>query len=383
VWAQALGTTAAVVALSQPAGQALARWFGLSGALSAALGFGLIQLTAIVAILGSILALRTRGRWRSRRHERVGPVIRDTLAALALGDDREEEFSRLHRRFPHEAERLAFQALSALSGSARDRLAAIMTRLGIVDAARAQCRSRNRRTRLRAVTNLSLLADPTVMPLLVEALDDDEHIRSVAASGLIRLGGPDALGAAFEFATSQAPLGRAILGESLRPHAATLAQHAIPNVLRSANRHTVRVALEMIGPWNVNLPAWRVERLLSDRDPTIRALVLEMVPNFPDRRQFETEVIHALSDEDATVRIAAAKTAGKLRLQRAVPELVNGLARGGTLARLEAAYALARMGPTALTALEQQMLSDDASVSRVALEALEKARIGQLPLAPL
>jgi HEAT repeat protein len=88
-------------------------------------------------------------------------------------------------------------------------------------------------------------------------------------------------------------------------------------------------------------------------------------------------VVAGIRDSDAGVRVAAASAAGRLRVDSAIPLLADIVRRETGNPALASAYALSELGESGLGILEEMMADGDPHVSAVALEALERARIGR------
>ena len=88
----------------------------------------------------------------------------------------------------------------------------------------------------------------------------------------------------------------------------------------------------------------------------------------PDRRA----IIRALQDDDAEVRNLAVVTAGRLKMEEAVPELVRCLEQGPAEAARRAAAALASMPPLGWRALEELGGNANPATAQAAGEALRR-----------
>lgn len=113
-----------------------------------------------------------------------------------------------------------------------------------------------------------------------------------------------------------------------------------------------------------------LQRDLDEGDAARRREVVRLLASYPPDAVGDW-VLDALSDEDPGVRAEAAKTAGRIRLQRAVPNLRDWLGDQDADVRASAAVALGRIGsPRVVPGLVRLLGDGRVEVRRAAVEAL-------------
>jgi HEAT repeat protein len=339
-------------------------------------------------IIGFLLALsvviklvRHRG---DRRWARWQPVILAHASAHLAGTDATTELRKIQKRHPREVERCVAELLLRVQGGARRSLSIVATELNLVERWQEQYRSISSSRRLEAVSRMGRLDGEAATPTLIRALaDSEDEIKLEASRSLIRANAPKTLLAVFRAAVRESLLVRAVLAEALRPHAAWLCESAVPEALAGSDPKTVRTALEMVRAWGKSLPMPPVRPALAHENAGVRAAALAVLPQLAAPREYEPEILRALSDDDERVRAAAADVAGRLRLVAAIPALQACLEAGGPESTVAAAYALARLGGEGWHALERESLHPRRETASAALEALEQARSDRLLVSAL
>jgi HEAT repeat protein len=320
----------------------------------------------------------------SRRQSGVGmrsqtPQIRDALVDYLSGSNdqtRIRGFARLNRG---EFIDTFLEFHGTVGGSARDRLCDLALELALVHDWCQEAASKDRLTRRRAYTRLSFVCayEPCrrlAGDLLLSALRDaDPEVRLPAARALVQSGSIDELGQVFRLAVSQSLLIRILLAEDLRRHATELCEKAIPEVLGGNNpAHTV-AALQVLVAWERALPLENLHRLLDspNRDVRLEALRLaKLVPLSMENRSCLLRFLREGDDEENTL---AALTAGRLRLQEAMPALARCLRTGTSELAGIAATALAEMPPKGWQTLQQIATGSD-TAALIAAAALDRGR---------
>jgi len=358
-------------------------WFAGSvphAVVSTVLALAVVHLALIALVLGVLVV---RKSWRSSRERTVGraePLARALVAHHLGGRDERDELRRLRDREPEAVERVVADLLGSISGTELRRLATLAEDLGLTDRWRHELRRGGVETRRRMVGRLGRLGGRRGA-VLHEALDDPHpSVRIEAARALIRGGTPAEVERVFELATVECLLVRAALAGDLRPHAAALGEQAIPRVLASARPRRVEVALEMIEAWAKSVPMPGVGALLRHPRPGIRARAIRILPYAAADIDREREILLALDDDDGEPRIAAAAMAGRLRIERAVPALLENLHDPERAVAVAAAHALAEVGPEGWAALDRAARPDGGRAGSAALEALDRLRTNRLHL---
>jgi hypothetical protein len=341
-------------------------------------------LLGLYALFLIALFLVLRSRASGRRQRGIGtktftPQIRDALVDYLAGSNDQtkiREFAR-YRRAEFVDSLLEFHG--TVGGSARDRLCDLALELALVHDWCQDAASKDQWTRRRAYARLSFVCayEPcrrVAGDLLQQALQDaDPEVRLSAARALVQSGTIDELGQVFRLAVSQSLLIRILLSEDLRRHATELCERVIPEVLKGNNQRHVIAALQILIAWERALPLPDLHRLLesNNRDIRLEALRLaKLVPLTPENR---SALLRFLREGDEEENTLAALTAGRLRLQEALPALARCLRTGTSELAGIAASALAEMPPKGWQTLQQIAAGED-SAAIIAGAALDRGR---------
>jgi len=323
-------------------------------------------------------------RASGRRRRAVGagtrtPQIRDALVDYLSGSNdqtRIREFARFSRAELVDA---LLEFHGAVGGSARDRLCDLALELSLVHDWCQDAASKDRLARRKAYTRLAFVCayEPcrrVAGDLLLQALKDpDPEVRLPAARALVQSGTIDELGQVFRLAVSQSLLIRILLAEDLRRHATELCAQAVPEVLNGDKPKQTLAALQILVAWERALPLPDLHKLLEsgNRDIRLEALRLaKLVPLTPENR---SALLRFLREGDEEENTLAALTAGRLRLQEALPALARCLRTGTSELAGIAASALAEMPPKGWQTL-QQIAGGADSAALIAAAALDRGR---------
>jgi HEAT repeat protein len=238
--------------------------------------------------------------------------------------------------------------LPSLRGKDRETLGVVLDRLGAVDAARRQARSKKAVTRAEAGEFLGESGSPEAVRDLLELLKDpDAKVRWAAARGLGRLGHPSAVPALL--ASIEGPC-------------------AIPVDVVAGAIFEIR---------DCPVPLLR-EGLASPSVPA-RALHVELLGRFQALAAAD-EVIDLLhNDPSVEVRARAARSLGRMGSPRAVQPLLGCVEDGAVAMRAQAIWALGEMGAQeALPVLRTTLIGGSHHLGELAADAL--AAIGPLGL---
>jgi hypothetical protein len=323
-------------------------------------------------------------RGSARRHHAVTtgdqtPQIRDALVDYLAGSNDQARISGFVRTHRREVTDAILDFHGTVGGSARDRLCDLALEFGLVHDWCEEAHSKNQFARRKAYVRLSFVCayEPcrrVAGDLLLLALDDsDREVRLAAARALVQSGTVDELGQVFRLAVSQSQLIRVLLAEDLRRYAAELCQNAIPVVLASDNTSQVLAALQILVAWERALPLAGLQKLLESGNCEVRIEALRVAPLVPLTAENRSCVLRLLREGDPEESTVAALTAGRLRLQEALPALAR-CTRTGTaeLARISAS-ALAEMPPKGWQTLQEIASGTDTS-ALIAAAALERGR---------
>jgi len=347
-----------------------------------------------LSVTGCLLGLYTlflvafffalRSRASGRRQRGVGtktctPQIRDALVDYLSGSNDQtkiREFAR-YRRAEFVDSLLEFHG--TVGGSARDRLCDLALDLALVHDWCQEAASRDRSVRRQAYTRLSFVCayEPcrrVAGELLQAALQDvDPEVRLPAARALVQSGTIEELGQVFRLAMSQSLLIRILLSEDLRRHATELCEHAIPEVLMGDNPRQTIAALQILIAWERALPLDGLHRLLESDNREIRLEALRLAKLVPLTPENRSALLRFLREGDEEENTLAALTAGRLRLQEALPALARCLRTGTSELAGIAASALAEMPPKGWQTLQQIATGED-SAAIIAAAALDRGR---------
>ncbi len=378
IWIQ----TGLILGLGVSPGWLLARLFVMSPGMPPQLALALGTLSLLSSWIGLLVVVlfmsRILGGIRMRRNQSVEPAIRRMLAEHAGGRDLSTQLRSVYDAHPRVTEEVLTRVLSQIAGTSSARLLGLAGNLGMVERLMKRYRSRRASVRRYAIGCLGLFDDGRARDVLLRALKDrDGRIRADASRALVRLAGQAEIESVFEFMVTQPLLVRALLADDLRLHALALCESGIPRALSSGAPRRILSALEVLCAWQVILPLPSFPAVLESKDSTVRSAAFRALPYVSMPADAGALVVAGLRDSDVSVRVAAAMAAGRLRVDGAIP-LLAGMVRQETgNPALASAYALSKLGESGLGILEEMMTDGDPHVSGVALEALERARIGR------
>jgi HEAT repeat protein len=333
-------------------------------------------LTALFAVMWRRMSGRRR---RGAGTQAQTSHIRDALVDYLSGSNdqtRIREFAKSNRA-GLVASLLEFHG--AVGGSARDRLCDLALELSLVHEWCNDAGSKDRMVRRKAYTRLAFVCayEPCrrlAGDLLLQALQDaDPEVRLSAARALVQSGSIEDLGQVFRLAVSQSLLIRILLAEDLRRHATELCAQAIPAVLAGDNPKQTVAALQILVAWERALPLENLHRLLDSTNRDIRLEALRLAKLVPLSAENRSILLRLLREGDEEENTQAALTAGRLRLQEALPALARCLRTGTSELASIAASALAEMPPKGWQTL-QQIAGGSDSAALIAAAALDRGR---------
>ena len=230
--------------------------------------------------------------------------------------------------------------LPSLRGKDRETLGVVLDRLGAVDAARKQAKSKRAVARAEAGAFLGESGSPEAVRDLVQLLQDsDAKVRWAAARGLGRLGHPS----------------------------------AVPALLASIEG-TLPVPIDVVAGAVAEIrecPVALLREGLSSPSVPKRALTVELLGRFQALVAAD-EVIDLLhNDPSVEVRARAARSLGRMGSPRAVQPLLGCVEDGPVATRAQAIWALGEMGALeALPVLRSTLQGSSHHLSELAADAL-------------
>jgi hypothetical protein len=349
-----------------------------------------IELSMAALLLGAYAVFLTvlfagmwlrASRWRRRAItvESNLPQIRDALVDYLSGSNDQTRLREFVKNYRSDVADAILDFHGTVGGSARDRLCDLALEFSLVHDWCQDAHSKDQAVRRKAYQRLSFVCayEPcrrVAGDLLLLALQDrDAPVRLAAARALVQSGNLEELGQVFRLTVSQSLMTRILLAEELRRHAAELCQAAVPEVIATDNSSQIVAALQVLVAWERALPLANLHRLLECPSHEIRMEALRLAPLAPLTEQNRAAILRLLREGDQEESTVAALTAGRLRLQEALPALARCVRTGtAELARI-AATALAEMPPKGWHTLQEIGSGADTS-ALIATAALERGR---------
>jgi HEAT repeat protein len=307
------------------------------------------------------------------------PQIRDALVDYLSGSNDQTRIREFLRANRGEMVDTLLQFHGTVGGSARDRLCDLALEMALVHDWCRDAGSKDRLVRRKAYARLSFVCayEPcrrVAGDLLLRALQDsDREVRLSAARALVQSGSIADLGKVFRLAVSQSLLNRILLAADLRRHATELCAGAVPAVLAGDNAKETIAALQILVAWERAIPLPNLHELLESGNRDVRLEALRLVPLVPLTPENRFSLLRTLREGDEDENTIAALTAGRLRLQEALPSLARCLRTGTAELAANAAAALAEMPPKGWQTLEQ-IAGGGNTAALIAAVALERAR---------
>ena len=288
-----------------------------------------------------VLVLSSRKRGKKASGADVEAEVRVILfRAIDEGDLPAQAIQALtpiqHEVLEHQARAL----LPSLRGKDRETLGVILDRLGAVDAARRQAKSKRAVARAEAGEFLGESGSPEAVRDLVQLLQDpDAKVRWAAARGLGRLGHPSAVPALLGSIDGSLPVPVDVVAGAV----AEIRECPVP-LLREG---------------------------LSSPSVPKRALTVELLGRFQALAAADEVIDLLYSDPSVEVRARAARSLGRMGSPRAVKPLLGCVGDGAVATRAQAIWALGEMGALeAIPALRTTLLGSSHHLGELAADAL-------------
>jgi len=342
-----------------------------------------IEALVIVWLGATCLVTFVRSVWwqmRQKRSAAIEPALRAAVVDYIGGAN---DFSLLEeyvRSSPREMAEEMLAIRQAVSGAALDRLCGLTIELTLLQRWLDEAETRDVMARRGAFRRLAFVCcyEPCrrqVGDRLAEALEDrDREVRLTAAAAMAQTGRMDDVERVFRLALSETLLVRMSLAETLRPYAYQLCERIVPDVLRSGDVPAVVAALELLRAWERALPIKGLATLMGHRERSVRISAFPLAALVAPSPEIENEVLAGLGDRDVEIVTVAARTAARLRLDKALPILARCARTAVTPLVQAAASALAEMPPAGWTTLQELRFNPNPATAAAAGAALERAR---------
>jgi len=336
-----------------------------------ATAFSALQVIAILCMTLYLLARRAYARFQDGLHEQIRPAIQERVMALALAGETWSTPVPKHGPSRHVLEACIARALAGLKDSGRDSLAKFALEQGFTKQWMKTFSSGNLAQRKRAVSLLGLVSPVAGETIIPQALADQHPaIRTAAARALLVSGNAASVDLVFRSVLAASLLTRALLSSDLKRHARHLLAHTVPAVLAENAHANTRNTLEMLAVWGKAMPSLDIEALLTRQGDQLIIPLLALLPYVAVEDSIEVHILDALKSPDIQLQCAAARSAGRLQLNRVLPALLQALSQNRWLA-VSSAAAITQMGTEGLRALESVIRGTDRLAAAAAMEALE------------
>lgn len=298
---------------------------------------------ALAAASSGLVAIVLSSRSRNKKTDGAGVEAEVRLLLFRAIDEGDLSAAAIGALTPVQQQVLETQAknlLPSLRGKDRETLGVVLDRLGAVDAARRQAKSKRAGARAEAGEFLGESGSPEAVRDLVQLLQDpDAKVRWAAARGLGRLGHPSAVPALLGSVEGTLPVPIDVVAGAV----AAIRECPVP-LLREG---------------------------LSSPSVPKRALTVELLGRFQALVAAD-EVIDLLhNDPSVEVRARAARSLGRMGSPRAVQPLMGCVEDGPVATRAQAIWALGEMGALeAVPVLRTTLLASSHHLGELAADAL-------------
>ena len=317
-----------------------------------AVAAGAALAAASSGLVGIVLSSRKRG------HRAGGAAVEAEVRLMLFRaiDEGDLSASAIEALTPAQQQVLERQAkalLPSLRGKDRQTLGVVLDRLGAVDAARRQAKSRRAVVRAEAGEFLGESGSPEAVRDLVQLLQDpDAKVRWAAARGLGRLGHPSAVPALLASIEGSLPVPIDVVAGAV----AEIRECPVPLLrdgLTSPSVPTRALSVELLGRFQALVAADDVIDLLH-HDPSVevRARAARSLGRMGTPRAVQP-LLSCVEDGPVATRAQATWALGEMGALEALPVLRNALLGASHHLAELAADALAAMGPSGLQALSE------------------------------
>jgi HEAT repeat protein len=304
---------------------------------------------------------------------RLTRSARQSLAQLVTSGRIDIEEVQALRKLPHDVQVIAFLEISRnVSGSGKERLRFVANEVGLVDRARDLCRSRLWMRRLRGTRILSRLdvADP-----LVEKVLADEHpaVRAQAAEWAAAQPSPSVIAAMLVLLADPATQARFAVQNALLRMGGIVAP-PLAEFLETHSGRAVEAGLRVAESLAESRFGPAALKLSRNEDAGIRLAAAKLLGGIGSADAAH-RLIEMLADAESEVRAAAAKSLGRMQHWQAAAQLAECLRDRAWRVRRDAGLSLRAIGAPGALYLRRALKGDDRFAADMAQQVLD------LPLA--
>jgi HEAT repeat protein len=347
--------------------------------LSLAIAFLSMQVISILLQLAISFSIKLRRESIEERARRTQPVIQQYLAAHVAGGDHTAELLQLCRQHRDQVEICVVEALTALKGFGRERIAALSETLQLVEVWKARLSSRDAQRRKEAVEFLGFLKRSDLRPVFEKCLTDPDVLVSAAACrSLLDLPDlPETAARLFRMVIEGPLLLRTMVAGELRKHALSLSRKGLPEIGAEAEESHIVAGLGLMESWQRALHVPNVASLAVHQNADVRAAAIRSLAFVETGGDTESLTLAALEDISPEVRLAAVRACSERQLLPAIPSLERQLHGDDEACALAACDALATLGEEGRSILQDCVLSSNRRLAARALEALAAAQVAE------
>jgi HEAT repeat protein len=352
------------------------------------LGPSLLQLAERVAVIAAVLsavalALCVFVRWsydvRIKRAARFRREAEPLITAFLSGRAEATEVAEVLRRDPEEALLLLMELSDRLGPDRRSAMLPLFASLPLLGRETALLRHRRWEKRLRAAEYLGYLGDPSALPALQEALQDEVlAVRFAAARSLQALDGAESIEPILLAFDLPGEMNQRRVAEVLLefgPVAADTLLEAAANCEGRYSDNVVDVAVRVLGMLRATKAPPVIRPLLQSPEFRVRLNAVRALSQIGDRAAIP-DIARLIDDPSWEVRNAAVQALGNMRADTHQPLLVKSLTDPSWWVRHSAASALYACGDNGLEALRDAMRnSTDRFARDISRQILEEQRI--------
>lgn len=331
-----------------------------------------VMILEVALLIVAVAFFFVHGAWlnfSNRRLARLSMAARESVAALInRGTVNLEELSALEQQ-PHDVQVVAFLEISRnVTGTGKERLRFIAEKVGVVDRARKLCEHSRWTRRLRGARILSRLdvPDPLVLKLLA---DPHPAVRAQAAEWAAVQPSPEVISAMLTLLADPATQARFAVQDALLRMGGTIAG-PLTSFLETHTGRSAEAGLRVAESVAEPSFAPAAQKLSRDEDARIRVAAARLLGAIGDAPAAQ-RLIDLLRDSESRVRAAAANALGRMQYWAAGSLLSDCLRDPAWRVRKEAGLALRAIGAPGTLYLRRALKSDDRFAADMAQQVLD------------